>query len=203
LRLTAIALALLSLAIGGCGDDGDDASENAQTSPGAGDQVQTAAEESDTTSQTAPSEGHASNGKAPSRTEYIRRADRICRSAQAAIAARSAEYRDLTAAVAQGKIERQEYVRRAGQETERSGAIAQRAVIDLKELPPPTSRRDAIEAYLQGATKQSAALTAQGAALRQGDTEELAELNRRIAEASQQTRRAARRVGFRICGGGS
>ncbi len=211
-RFGVLALAVLTLALMGCGDVADD-DAGGGSQPPAADKAQTTAEESGTTAETdaedddrgagGTSEGQGSAQEAPSLAEYIRRADRICRGAQAAIAHRSAEYRKLTAAVAQGKIEREEYLRRAGEQTERSGEIAQRAVVDLKELPQPTSRRDAIEAYLQGAATQSATLTAQGAALRQGDTEELAELNRRIAEASQQTRTAARRVAFRVCGGGS
>jgi hypothetical protein len=72
----------------------------------------------------------------------------------------------------------------------------------LKELPLPTSRQDAIKAYLQGATTQSEILAAQGRALREEDTEEIAELNRRITQANQENRSAAQRVGFRVCGGG-
>jgi hypothetical protein len=200
-RFGALALAVLTLALAACGDDDDDADGGSQ--PRAADQARTAAEENGAASETGGgSEGQDSQRKAPSLAQYIRRADPICRRAQVAIARRSTQYRDLTNRLALGKIKRQEYLRRSGELTEQSGEIAQRAVLDLKELPPPTSRREAIEAYLQGATAQSAILTAQGRAVRQGRDEEVAKLNRRSAKAGRDARNAARRVGFRICGGG-
>ena len=210
IRVGALALAMLALALAACGDD-DDNGGGSQS--GAADGVETTAGDSETTSGTDAEEGapdgggddgdgDGSDSKPPSRAEYIERADRICRKAQLDIARRSAEYRDLGRALSRGSIEQQEYFQRAGALTERSGEIALRAVVDLKELSPPTSRREAIDAYLRGATTQSEILTAQGRALREGRAEEVTELNGRIAEAGQETRSAARRVGFRICGGG-
>jgi hypothetical protein len=209
-RFCALALAL-ALVLAACGSDEDNADGGSQ--PRTSDQAQTAAHESPTTSKTDAEPGASDNRKdgdddaqssdrdGPSLAEYIRGADRICRRAQLAIARRGSEYRDLAKAFSRGKISREEFLQRGGELTERSGEIAQRAVADLKELPPPTSRREAIEAYLQGATTQADILAAQGRASQQGRNDEIAKLNRRIAQAGQKTRSAARRVGFRICGG--
>jgi hypothetical protein len=102
--------------------------------------------------------------------------------------------------LARGKIGRREYFRRGGELNERSGRIAQRAVAQLKDLPRPTSRRAAVETYLDGAAKQAAILTAQGRALRRGRVKEVGVLNGRITQVHLRTRSAARRVGFRVCG---
>lgn len=138
----------------------------------------------------------------PALAEYIRRADRICKSAQLAIAKRSADYRELARTPARGNAQRRRYFRRGGDLAMQSGEIAQRAVADLRVLPRPTARREAIEAYLNGATTQAAVLTEQGEVLRQGPSARLAQLNRRAAQATQRARAAAQRVGFRVCGGG-
>ena len=212
----ALALAL-ALALAACGDDENDHAVGV-AQPGTVDDAQTVPEEGDTTStpeaeiggedegnEEAPARGgeeQDSPSEAPSRAEYIRSADRICRTAQLAIARQSAEYRSVTTAFAQGKIGRREYYRRAGGLTEESGEIAMDAVADLKELPRPSSRREAIEAYLQGATTQSELLTAQGRALQRGNTKEVGKLDPRVGQANAKTRSAAGRVGFRICGGG-
>jgi hypothetical protein len=198
-QLVGLAAIALALALGACGgdDDGDPSSQNAATAPS-----ESADSPGLTTDDPSSTDDEHAQTKPIKRDEYRRRADRICRRAQLAIARRSREYRALGRALARRKLKRQEYFRRAGRLTEESGEIAQRAVADLKELPPPTSRREAVAAYLRGATKQSDILTAQGRALRQGRLKEVRELNRDIAEAGEETRRAARRVGFRICGGG-
>jgi hypothetical protein len=205
-----LGIALVTLAFAACGDDADDSAgggsqvsttDQAQTAPeGSGTTPTTEAEDDLPTSSGDDEQG--SDSEPPSLAEYVRRADPICRSAQADIARNSAEYRDLTNELAQGKIKRQDYVRRAGDLIEGSAEIAQEAVVDLKELPLPTSRQDAIKAYLQGATTQSEILAAQGRALREEDTEEIAELNSRITQANQENRSAAQRVGFRVCGVG-
>jgi hypothetical protein len=201
----------MALVLAACGDDANDDAGGGSSQPLTTDQAQTAPEEDATTSTTETEDGapKSDGGKeqdaperAPSLAEFIKGADPICKSAQADIARQSAEYRDLTGKLAQGKIERQEYLRRASELTERSGEIAQRAVADLEELALPTSRREAIDAYLQGARTQAEIVTAQGKALREGRTKEIANLNRQIAQASQDTRSAAQRVGFRVCGGG-
>jgi hypothetical protein len=202
-----LGIALIALAFAACGDDGgDDGSQTSTT-----DQAQTVPEENETTSTTeaeddAPTSGgddeQGSGSEPPSLAEYVRSADAICRTAQADIARNSAEYRDLTNDLAQGKIERENYVRLAGDLIDGSAEIAQEAVIDLKELPLPASRQDAIEAYLQGATTQTEILAQQGDALRDEDTEEIAALNSRITQVNQENRSAAQRVGFRVCGGG-
>ena len=211
----ALALVALALALSACGDDEND-NAGGSSQPTTVGEVQTTPEERGTTSTTeaagdegdedeAPTgagEEQDSPSEAPSRAEYIRSADRICRTAQLAIARQSAEYRSVTKAFARGKIERQEYYRRAGGLTEESGEIAMAAVADLKELPQPSSGSEAIEAYLQGATTQSDILTAQGRALQQGRTKEIGKLNLRTAQAKKETLSAARRVGFRVCGGG-
>lgn len=201
-RFLGTALAALVLTVAGCGGDDDESSFRGEASAPS---ESTAPPGSAGTTAGAPSAGAEqapTKAKPIDRDEYRRRADQICRRAQLAIARRSAKFRDVVRAFSEGKIERQEYFRRAGTLARRSGEVAQRAVVDLKDLPPPTSRRDAVEAYLQGATTQSAILTAQGRALRAGRTKEVVELNRRIAQAGQKTRNAARRVGFGICGGG-
>jgi hypothetical protein len=211
MRLPASALLVATLAVAGCGGDDEGKPGGGSQSPPP-DQAQTATVEGATTpggrAEDAPSESGGGNGrrshpKPPSLAEYVQRADRICRTTQLTIAKRGGEYRDLTKAFAQGKIEQAEYLRRSGRLTERSGEVAQRAVVHLKELRRPASRRDAIAAYLRGATRQSAILTAQGRALRGGRNKEVAKLNGRIAQAGAETRRAARRVGFHVCGGGS
>lgn len=214
-RLGALALVALAVALPACGDDeNDDAGGGAQ--PTSVDELQTAPEEGGTTSttegegedededqeSTSGGEEQDPTSEAPSRAEYIRSADRICRTAQLAIARQSAEYRSVTKAFAQGKVEREEYYRRAGGLTVESGEIAMGAVADLKELPQPSSAREAIEAYLRGATTQSELLTAQGRALQQGNAKEVAKLDPRVGRANGKTRTAARRVGFRVCGGG-
>jgi hypothetical protein len=116
-----LGIALVTLAFAACGDDADD-SAGGGSQVSTTDQAQTAPEESGTTSTTeaeddvSTSSGAGEQGsgsQAPSLAEYVRRADPICRSAQADIARNSAAYRDLTNDLAQGKIERQDYVRRA------------------------------------------------------------------------------------------
>ena len=216
-RLGALTLVALTLGLAACGGDDDDGGGTTSSPPATttDEEARTATEATDTTAEAdgeerepeddggGDDEEARSQPRAPSLTEYVRSADRICREAQSAVARRSAEYRKVAAALARGKIKPQEYYRRGGKLTELSGEIAGRAVADLKELEPPRSRREAVEAYLEGAATQSEILTAQGEALRQGRDKEVARLNRRMAQASQGTRRAAQRVGFRVCGGGS
>jgi hypothetical protein len=211
-RLGALTLVALALVLPSCGGDDDDGGTTSDSPPTTAEEARTATEETDTTSdgegeERAPDEdggdGQGSQRRAPSLAEYIQSADRICRGAQSTIARRSAEYRDLGAALARGRIKPEEYYRRGGELTELSGDIARRAVVDLKKLPRPRARREAVEAYLEGATTQSAILSAQGKALRQGRTKAVGKLNRRMAQASEETRSAARRVGFRVCGGAS
>jgi len=214
---------VLAVALPGCGGDDDGSGAEPGSQPGVTDQAQVTTEDTGPTTSESDvggdkragtdgnDDGHGNGGgdeqsadpKPPSNAEYVRAADRICRSAQVAIARQSAKYRDVFEAYAKRKIKRQEYFRRGGELTERSGEIAQRAVVDLKELPSPTSRREAIEDYLQGAAQQAALLTQQGTALGEGRAKEVAKLNRRAARARAKTRSAARRVGFRVCGGGS
>lgn len=213
-RFGALALAALALALGACGADEDD-NASGGSQPTAADEVQTTPEEGDATSTTEVEEedeaaaptsgggGQDSPSEVPSRAEYVRSADRICRTAQQAIARQGAEYRSVTQAFAQGKVERQAYYRRAGELTVESGETAMSAVVELKELPQPPSAQEAIEAYLEGAATLAEILTAQGRALQQGDTKEVRKLNVRIAKTRQETRGAVRRVGFRVCGGGS
>jgi hypothetical protein len=215
-RLGVAVLVILAFTLPACGGDDDGGGgTSANSPPSTAEEPPSAAEETNTTSEADGEERppdrdepdadgqEESERRAPTLTEYVRSADRICREAQSAIARRSAEYRKVAAALARGKIKPQEYYRRGGELTELSGAIAERAVADLKELPPPRSRREAVEAYLEGAAAQSEMLSAQGEALQQGRNKEVAKLNRRLAQASQGTRRAARRVGFRVCGGGT
>ena len=216
-RFGALALVALTLTLPACGGEDDDAGGGTGGAPPTTEEeARTATVETDTPAEADGEEGEPerddddgggggerSQPEAPSRAEYIQSADRICREAQSAIARRSAEYRKVGAALARRKIKAEEYYRRGGELTELSGEIAERAVADLKELEAPKSRREAVEAYLEGATTHSAILTAQGKALRQGRIKEVAKLNRRAAQVGRETRRAARRVGFRVCGGGS
>jgi hypothetical protein len=215
MRVAALTCIVAALAIGGCGgdDENDDSASSAPTPSdtsrsaapqgSSGSSDTTAADDTATSTSTSTEQPPPADEDGISRTEYRDRADRICRQAQLDIARRSAQYRDLGKALAHGKIKRPEYLRRSGELTEQSGEIAQSAVADLKELPRPASRRDAIEAYLRATTTQAAILTEQGRALQQGRIKDLAELNRRLARVGQGTRTAARRIGFRVCGGGS
>jgi hypothetical protein len=208
--LTLVAL-VLALALAACGGDDDDGGDTTSGSvPTTTEEARTATEETETAAEDDGEErgddesnDERSEPRAPSLAEYVRSADRICRDARSAIVRRSAEYRKVTIAVARGKIKPQEYYRRGGKLTEQTGEIALRAVADLKELPRPRSRREAVEAYLASAATQATTLTEQGEALQHGRNKAVTKLNRRAAQASQETRRAAQRVGFRVCGGGS
>ena len=212
IRLGVSALAVLTLALPACGDDDSGSAGGSDSQAPTTDQAQTApeGEEQGTTTSETDAEGGAPDGghegesgqpQRPSLAEYIERADRICGAAQDANRPRSEEYVELTKQLARGKVESDEYFRRAGELVEQNGEAAENAVVDLKELPTPASRRNAVEAYLAGATTQAAIFTAQGKALREGRTDEVGRLDRRMAQVREQTQDAARRVGFRVCGG--
>lgn len=141
-------------------------------------------------------------GAGLARVEFVQRADRICRDAQASIAARARAVEDVLQAVARGEIKRDEYRRRTAALTATSAELATRAVARISALPAPGARRDGLEDYLRRTREQAARLAAQAAAQRRGDQQAIVELNRQLARATPQIREAARRFGFEACGGG-
>ena len=194
------ALLALVVLLGGCGGDGE-SDQGSETPPS------TSANAAGSSASATPEDrDRASTRRAEpnpmARGEYRRQADRICRRAQLTLARNSNRVRKLVSDASRRRIGRGEYFERAGRLTMRSGGIAQRAVGELRALSPPASRRTAADTYLDGAERQAALLVRQGAAMRRRDTKQVARLNRELARAGVATRAAARRFGFRTCGGG-
>jgi phosphohistidine phosphatase SixA len=131
----------------------------------------------------------------------IRRADRVCRSAQARIRDTSEELSRLVRSLGRKRISSREYYARSATFTEQ----AQRAVLDaletLRALGRPPGRQDSLERYLAATGRHAAVTGSIAEALRERRKAELARLNRRWLELSEAAHNAARAYGFKVCGG--
>ena len=211
LRLSILAAVLVLLA--GCGGDDDGSSQDPAPAPAetvAGEGPDRSAPESDaapgdTTAAGPPramDDDSAGEPEAVSRTEYIREADRICADVRKDLGAEGRKLQDVLQKLAARKIGKREYYRLSGDLTERFAELVRAAVDRIERLPRPKERRDALDDYLAATRAQSRLFAEQAEVQRRGDVQASAEVNRRLARAAARTRAAARRFGFRTCGGG-
>jgi hypothetical protein len=194
LRLAALALVFAVLALAGCGGDDD----GAQPQGGA---VSTDAGGGDGPGES-PADGAGSEAPTQSRQDYIRAGDRICVEARRGLQAAGREFQDLLRDFASKQIDKSEYYRRGADLTAKFAAVARRAIDKLEALPKPTRRRAAFDRYVESTRMQARLLAEQADAQRKGDLQTVAKLNRQVARASQASRGAARRFGFKRCGNG-
>ena len=198
-RTRLVALAVLAVALVGCGGEDDEGDHDP------GRRVGTVGTQAHADSETVDARSPDADGDVDAgtiaREEYIERADRICREVQARLGGGGAEIRRLVRALARDEIGRREYYRRTAAITADAAQIARRALARLKNLPRPRSRRAALDEYLDLAADVPRLLAAQAALQRKGQVRQVAELTRELASGGARRRAAARRFGFVRCGG--
>jgi hypothetical protein len=198
LRLTAIALAFVIFAVGGCGGD-DDGDDSGGQTPSAAD---TTANGSDDSESGGTDEDGAADADQLSHAEYVREADRICVAAREELGSSGSDLQDLLREFQSGEIGKREYYRRSGDLTAEFATSASSAIDEIEALPRPRSRQAALDAYLDATRSQVTLLEKQAEALRDVQLKASAKLNSELVQARAATQKAARQFGFHRCGGG-
>ena len=201
---------VVALALPGCfGSDDDNGSSSSADGSGDTTQQRDANDEGGAGGGASSSEGAgtlrsgASTGIEPAatRAELIRRADPVCRAAQARIQRTSKELNTLLRRVARKRVSRREYYQRSAGLTERGQQVVEDTLATLRALGRPPERRAALDRYLT-ASERHAAVTGEIAnALRGRRLRQVAQLNRRWIGLTQTAHAAARAYGFKVCGG--
>lgn len=206
-RTTALLALLAVLALPGCfGSDDDEPAPSGRESSGPSD-----------TGGGAQSIGGASGGSsalaggtsgagatvepAATRAELIRRADRVCGSAQARVRDTSEDLSRLLRSLGRKRLTSREYYARSATLTEQAQLAVLDALETLRALGRPPGRQDSLDRYLAATGRHAAVTGGIAEALRERRRAELARLNRRWLELSEAAHNAARAYGFDVCGG--
>jgi hypothetical protein len=136
------------------------------------------------------------------RSEFVRRADVICRRTHAQIGAVGRRLVALVERVRHKSVGIREYYRRSADLTHASARIALRSVTRLRSLPRPARDRR-LAAYLASSANQAHLLEDQAGALRSGAVRRVAAINRQLAQAASRSHAIVRGYGFKSCAGGA
>jgi hypothetical protein len=135
------------------------------------------------------------------RVAFIRRADRVCRTAHARVGRLGRRLAALAAAVAKQQLKPAAYYARSAALTHRSADIAGGTVKQLSQLAAGLADRN-LSTYLSAATTQADLLHREGDALGDADSKRARTVNGELAKTARRLHAAARSFGFRTCGGG-
>jgi hypothetical protein len=214
-RIAYIVLLALALGLGACGgdDEQDGSGGSSGNSAAPADGTSGRAQSDETTTATgadgdpdsdaggSDGGGSAEGEQPPTRADYVKRADAICSRARHEIGERGDQVAELVQQAQKRKITAQEYYRRTSSLTARSAEIARDAVGELKALPKPDSRREALQRYLDASAEQAQTLGKQAQAQGRGDGDVVGRLNAQLQRTGARTRAAATEFGFHSCGG--
>jgi hypothetical protein len=204
-RLAAVLLTAFAVAAAGCGGD-DDSDERAMSSGSQAqpDSVGMSGDHAETSTTAdedkANGDGGSGGGDAIPKSEYIAKADPICRDAREEIGRNGQEIAEAVHDAQQSKISPAEYFKEAARLTGESAKAAEVAIAKLEDITPPASGQDALQRYLAGTHLQADNLAKQADALAKRDQAEVARLNRKSVQTSAGVAKASHEFGFHVCG---